>query len=209
MRDVGVRRLLHQSALGVEDDPNLHYASSKAKGEALVAASELEWTIFKPSLLWGERDGFFNVIADLVRLSPGVVPIPAGARSRFQPMWIGDYARIVARAVDDPATVGRVYELGGPDFMTYREMVEEVLRGMRARRAILPMPQPLIRLVARSSELVRLPFPVASDQLRQLSLDNITTLDAVQRQFGFEPRPMTGGLEYLRRKRRDQEPSAA
>jgi NADH dehydrogenase len=88
-------------------------------------------------------------------------------------------------------------------------MVEEVLRGVNARRAILPMPQPLIRLVARSSELVRLPFPVASDQLRQLSLDNITSLDSVERAFGFEPRPMAGGLGYLRRKVRDQEPSAA
>jgi uncharacterized protein YbjT (DUF2867 family) len=209
MRDAGVRRLVHQGALGVTDDPNLQYASSKAKAEALVADSDLDWTIFKPSLLWGERDGFFNVIADLVRIAPGLLPIPAGARSRFQPLWIGDLARVVTRVVEDPSTVGQTYELGGPERLTYREMAEEVLRGMGARRAIVPMPQPLIRLVARSSELVRLPFPVASDQLRQLQLDNVTAPDSVERAFGFEPRPMAGGLDYLRRKRRDQETAPA
>jgi NADH dehydrogenase len=202
-----VARLVHQGALGVTDDPNLHYASSKAKAEALVADSGLEWTILKPSILWGERDGFFNVIASLVRISPGLLPIPAGATSRFQPFWIEDLARVVTRVVDDRATIARTYELGGPDDLTYRQMTEEVLRGMGARRAILPMPQPLIRLVARSSELVRLPFPVASDQLRQLALDNITALDGVEREFGFSPRPMAGGLGYLRRKLRDQEPA--
>ena len=88
-------------------------------------------------------------------------------------------------------------------------MVEEVLRGMNARRAILSMPQPLIRLVARSAETVRVPFPVATDQLRQLSFDNITALDSVRASFGFDPRPMDGSLGYLRRKLRDQEPGEA
>jgi NADH dehydrogenase len=208
-RRAGVRRFIHQGALGVHDDPNLHYASSKAKAEAVVAASDLDWTITKPSILWGERDGFFNVIADLVRMSPGVVPIPAGARSQFQPMWVGDLARIVTRVVSDRTTIGQVYELGGPDLWTYDGMVREVLRGMGKRRLLAPLPQALIKLVAGTSEAVRLPFPVATDQLRQLGLDNRTALDSVKRAFGFEPRSMAGNLGYLRRKLRDQEPGAA
>lgn len=208
-RRAGVQRFIHQGALGVEDDPNLHYASSKAKAEALVSASDLEWTILKPSLLFGERDGFFNVIANLARLSPGVVPIPAAANSVFQPMWIGDLARIVVRVVEDPSTIRRRYELGGPEHLTYRQMAREVLRGMGARRLLVPMPRPLIMLVARGSELVRFPFPVASDQLRQLALDNATETDAVQRAFGFEPRPLAGNLDYLRRRLKDQEPEIA
>ena len=208
-RDSGVRRFIHQGALGVREDPSLHYASSKAKAEAIVADSGLDWTILKPSLLWGERDGFFNILADLVRLSPGVVPIPAGARSRYQPMWIGDLARIAARVAADPSTVGQAYELGGPAYWTYREIVEEVLRGMDARRAIVPVPVPLIRLVAGASEAVRIPFPVATDQLRQLAFDNIGPLDGVPRAFGFEPQPMNGNLGHLRRRLRDQEPTTA
>ena len=91
-RAAGVRRFIHMGALGVVDDPALHYASSKAKAEAHVRESGLDWTILKPSLQFGEGDGFFNIIADLVRMSPGIVPVPGDGRSRFQPIHGGDVA---------------------------------------------------------------------------------------------------------------------
>lgn len=205
MESAGVRRLVHQGALGVRDDPRLHYASSKAKAEALVAASGLEWTIVKPSLLWGERDGFFNVIAGLVRMSPGVVPVPGDGSSRFQPLAVVDLARVLALCLERPQTIGRTYEIGGPRIWTYREITREVITAMGAHRATVPMPVPLISLVAGASELVHVPFPVATDQLRQLSLDNIAEPDAVERDFGFRPADMAGQLGYLRRKPRDQD----
>ncbi|MDO8486064.1 MAG: complex I NDUFA9 subunit family protein [Candidatus Limnocylindrales bacterium] len=204
MHGAGVRRLIHMGALGVVDDPSLHYASSKAKAEALVAESGLEWTILKPSLQFGPGDGFFNLIARLVRLSPGVVPVPGDGSSRFQPIHAGDVARVVVASLADPTTVGETFELGGPRYWTYREITREVLTALGKRRAILPMPVVLIRLVAGSAELVHLPFPVATDQLRQLRLDNIGPLDLVTSRFGFEPRSMEGALGYLRFKRRDQ-----
>ena len=207
-RDAGVRRFVHQGALGIVDDPALHYASSKAKGEALVRDSGLDWTIVKPSLLFGPGDGFFNIIAGLVRLSPGVVPITGDGSSRFQPLAVDDLAKVFVRVLADPQTAGHSYELGGPAYWTYREIVEEVLRGMGKRRALLPMPVALIRLVAGSAELVHLPFPVATDQLRQLRLDNVTALDAVHRAFGFEPRSMAGALGYLRQRPKQQDPAA-
>ncbi|HYM82835.1 MAG TPA: NAD(P)H-binding protein, partial [Candidatus Dormibacteraeota bacterium] len=82
MEGSSVRRLVHLGALGVADDPRLHYASSKAKAEAIVASSALEWTILEPSLMWGERDGFFNIMAGLVRMSPGLVPVPGDERDQ-------------------------------------------------------------------------------------------------------------------------------
>ena len=85
----GVRRVIHQSAMGVVDDPQLHYASSKAQGEEIVRRSGLDWTILKPSLLWGEGDGFFSLIAMLARLSPGVIPVPGDGLARFQPFFVG------------------------------------------------------------------------------------------------------------------------
>jgi NADH dehydrogenase len=206
MHAEGVKRLIHLGAMGVKDDPNLHYSRSKARAEAAVAASGLDWTTLKPSLMWGERDGFFNVIASLVRTSPGVVPVAAGQRSRFQPLDVDDLARVVVMAVERPETVGHAFDLGGPDFWTYEQMVREVLTAMGARRAILPMPLPLIKLVARSAETVHLPFPVASDQLRQLAFDNASELDVVQRDWGFTPRSMGGNLGYLKAKPRAQEP---
>jgi len=209
MTAAGVRRLVHLGALGVTDDPDLHYASSKAKAEALVESSDLDWTILKPSLLWGERDGFFNIVADLVRLSPGIVPVPGDGRSRFQPLAVADLARAVRICLEDPAHVGRAHELGGPRYWTYREITAEVCAAMHKRRAILPMPVPLIRLVAGTSERLGIPFPVATDQLRQLRLDNIAKEDGFERAFGSMPADMAGNLGYLRRKKRDQEPRPA
>ena len=206
-REAGVRRFVHQGALGVVDDPDLHYGSSKAKGMAIVRDSDLDWTILSPSLLFGPRDGFFNLIADLVRLSPGVVPITGSGAARFQPLAIGDLTRIVGDVLRDETTVRREYPLGGPRYWTYREIVGEVLSAMGKRRVLVPMPVPLIRLVAGSSELVRLPFPVATDQLRQLKFDNIGPLDAVKSAFGFDPKPMEGGLTHLRKRLADQEPN--
>jgi NADH dehydrogenase len=204
MKTAGVQRLVHMGAMGVEDDPDLHYASSKAKAETLVRESGLDWTILKPSLQFGPGDGFFNIIADLVRWSPGVVPVPGRGRSRFQPIHVSDTARVVVESFADPGTLRQSFELGGPRYWTYREITEEVLRALDKRRAILPMPVPLIRLVAGASELVHLPFPVATDQLRQLRLDNIGPLDLIEPRFGFAPRPMEGALGYLTRSRREQ-----
>ena len=204
MLQAGVTRLVHMGALGIEDDPRLHYASSKAKAEALVRGSGLDATILKPSLQFGPGDGFFNVIADLVRLSPGIVPTPGRGDSRFQPIHSGDVARVAVASLADPSTIGQTFELGGPRYWTYREITAEVLRALGKRRAIVPMPVPLIRLVAGASELVRFPFPVATDQLRQLKFDNIGPLDLIPSRFGFEPRPMEGALGYLKQRQRDQ-----
>ena len=203
-KTAGVRRLVHMGAMGVEDDPSLHYASSKAKAEALVAASGLDWTILKPSLQFGPGDGFFNIIADLVRLSPGVVPVPGNGGSRFQPIHGADVAKVIVASFGDASTIGGTFELGGPRYWTYREITREVLSAMGKRRFIVPMPLPLIRLVAGGAEVLHIPFPVATDQLRQLRLDNIGPLDVIPTRFGFEPRPMEGALGYLRAKARDQ-----
>lgn len=202
-RAAGVRRMVHLGAMGVMDDPQLHYASSKAHAEALVLASGLDATVLKPSLMWGEGDGFFSLIALLARLSPGIIPVPGNGKSRFQPLWVGDLAHVIVLALERPETIGQAYDLGGPGYWTYTEITREVLAALHKRRLVVPMPVGIISLVARTSELVHLPFPVAADQLRQLKLDNIGPLDCVERAFGFAPRPMQGQLGYLRARGRD------
>jgi uncharacterized protein YbjT (DUF2867 family) len=207
MEAAGVRRLIHMGAMGVEDDPDLHYASSKARAEQIVRESNLDWTILKPSLQFGPGDGFFNIVAGLVRLSPGLVPVPGDGKARFQPIHVADVASVVVRVLADPATIGHAYELGGPRYWTYKEITREVLTALGKKRLIVPMPVALIRLVAGSAELVHLSFPVATDQLRQLRLDNIGPQDVIEPTFGFVPRPMEGALGYLRTKQRDQVPA--
>jgi uncharacterized protein YbjT (DUF2867 family) len=208
--DAGIRRFVHLGAMGVTRDPTLHYANTKAAAIDLVQASGLDWTVLSPSVMYGPRDGFFNILADLVRLSPGVTPITGSGNARFQPFAVADLARAAVQAFDDDSTIRRELLLGGPRYWTYREIMEEVLRGMGKRRALVPMPVPLIRLVAASAEAGRLKFfPVATDQLRQLKLDNIGPLHAVREQLGWDPQPMEGNLTHLRRPVREQEPDAA
>lgn len=210
MREAGVRRLVHVGALGVEDREELNYAKSKARAEQAVRASGLDWTILKPSLLFGPGDGFFNIVADLVRFPAPLVPVPGSGTSRFQPIHIGDLALCVRLSLERPATIGQACELGGPRVWTYREITAEVARAMGKRRFVMPVPVALIRLVASTSEALRLKFfPVATDQLRQLALDNVTDLDAVHRAFGFVPRKMEGELLYLRLPKKRQEPTPA
>jgi NADH dehydrogenase len=210
MQAAGVRRLVHLGALGVEDREELHYAKSKARAERAVRDSGLDWTILRPSLLFGARDGFFNIVADLVRVPFPLVPVPGNGRSRFQPLHVGDLALCIRLAVERPATIGQSFELGGPRTWTYREITAEVARAIRRRRVIVPVPLPLIRLAAGTMEMLRLRFfPVATDQLRQLALDNVGPLDGVHRAFGFVPRKMEGELLYLRFPKKRQEPVPA
>jgi NADH dehydrogenase len=210
MQASGVRRLVHLGALGVEDREELHYAKSKARAEAAVRASGLDWTILRPSLQFGPGDGFFNIVADLVRVPLPVVPVPGSGRSRFQPIHVADVARCVRLALERPTTIGEALDLGGPRTWTYREITGEVARSLGKRRLIVPVPIPLISLAAGVAELLRLRvFPVATDQLRQLALDNVTDAASVPRAFGFDPRTMEGELRYLRHSRRRQEQGAA
>ena len=210
MQDAGQRRLVHLGALGVEDRESLNYAKSKARAEQAVRDSGLEWTILKPSLLFGPRDGFFNIVADLVRIPSPLVPVPGDGKSRFQPLHVADLALCLRLAMERPETIGHAYELGGPRTWTYREITGDVARALGKRRLIVPMPVPLIGLVARLAEALRLRFfPVATDQLRQLALDNVGPLDGVHGAFGFVPRKMEGELLYLRDSRKRQEPTPA
>jgi NADH dehydrogenase len=209
MQATGIQRLVHLGAMGVEDREELHYAKSKARAERAVRESALDWTILKPSLLFGPGDGFFNIVADLVRLSPGIVPVPGDGKSRFQPLHVADLALCLRLSVERPTTVGNAYELGGPRTWTYREITAEVCRAMGRRRVIVPVPLPLIKLIAGAAEALHLPFPVATDQLRQLALDNVGPLDGVHAAFGFIPRRMEGELQYLRRRKAQQGPMPA
>ena len=141
-------------------------------------------------------------------MSPGVVPITGTGKARFQPLAIDDLREVVVAVLADHATIGREYPLGGPRYWTYREIVEEVLRAMGKRRVLVPMPVPLIRLVAGSAEFVRLrsrspPTSCAS------SSSTTSARSTRSSAFGFEPRPMEGGLAHVAKPLAAQEPRPA
>jgi NADH dehydrogenase len=193
----GARRIVHLSAMGVIDDPKLAYLSSKWRGEQLVRGSSLEWVVLRPSLLFGPGDGFFNIVKTTLRWwSPGVVAIPGKGDARFQPLAAADLAIGVEKSLTEADRAGSVYELGGPDHLTYREIVDEVSRVTGIKRIKVGMPIPLISALTVATDRVLPIFPVSHDQIASLQRPNFTEPDAFERTFGVKPRKLD--LSYLR-----------
>ena len=192
----GIRRFVHLSVLGVVDDPKLRYLQSKARGEQIVRESPLDWVVLRPSLMFGEGDGFFNIVKTTLRYwSPGVVAIPGKGDTRFQPLSADDLAIAVERSLADTDRTGSVYELGGPAWLTYRQIVDEVMRVTGMRRLKLPIPIPLIDALTAVTDRILPVFPVTHDQIGSLQRQNYTDRDAFERAFGVKPRPLD--LGYL------------
>lgn len=194
----GIERFVHLSVLGVADDAKLAYLYSKWRGEMAVRASSLWWVVLRPSLMFGRGDGFFNLVRTTLRYwSPGVVVIPGSGDARFQPLSVDDLAIGVEKSLAEPARAGSVYELGGPDHVTYAQIVDAVMRATGMRRLKVGLPIPLISALTAVTDKVLPIFPVSHDQISSLQRPNYTDLDAFERAFGVTPRPLD--LSYLRR----------
>ena len=162
------------------------YARSKAAGEAAVAAAFPGASIVRPSIVFGPEDGFFNRFAAMARVSP-VLPLVGGGRTRFQPVYVGDVAEAIARIVDDSATAGRTYELGGPRVYSFRELLELMLAVVHRRRLLAPLPFWAASLQAAFLELLPVP-PLTRDQVRLLQRDNVVAAGAPGlRELGIAP----------------------
>jgi uncharacterized protein YbjT (DUF2867 family) len=178
----GVTRLVHMSALGASLDSPSHSAQSKARGEAAVRELVPTATIVRPSVLFGQEDGFFNRFAALANLSP-VLPLIGGGKTLFQPVFVGDAARAVVRCVEDASTAGQTYELGGPSTYSFKELMELMLREIGKSRVLLPLPFGVAGAIGAVAETVLgvVPIfapPLTADQARQLRRDNVTAAGA-------------------------------
>lgn len=145
-RTAGVRRIVHVSALGAAPDAPSRYLRSKAAGEAQLRESGLDVTILRPSVMFGDGDHLLNLFAALQRLAP-VVPL-AAADARFQPVWVDDVAEALARCLEQPETIGQVYECTGPEVMTLAELVRAAGDYSGHPRPVVPLPPAVARLQA-------------------------------------------------------------
>jgi NADH dehydrogenase len=150
-------RMVHVSAIGADANSPSMYARSKAKAEQLVLAAQPSTTIMRPSIVFGPEDDFFNRFAALARISPAL-PLIGGGHTRFQPVFVGDVATAIADAVDGKTRSGAVYEFGGPDVRTFRDLMEFVLATIERKRLLLSLPFFLASLQA--TFLQYLPKPV-------------------------------------------------
>lgn len=184
-RASGVKRLLHISALGVSPSAPSEYLRSKAIGEqALLAADDLHVTVFRPSVVFGPEDRFLNNFARFARLLPAfAVPCP---EARFQPVYVGDVARAMRRALDDPQTHGKAYELCGPRQYSLKALVEYVCQLTGQRRLVFGLPDRLSYMQAAMLE--RLPGRLMTrDNYRSMQAPSVCSGSFP---FGIEPQPL-------------------
>ncbi len=201
----GVRRVVHLSAIGADPDPMCPYLFSKWQGEQWIQGSGLEWVILRSSVIFGERDGFFSLLAKAISMPAPFLVIPGDGTATFQPIAAEDVARCLLMAVEETDRTGHIYEVGGPDQMTLEEITVAVAEALGkdwfgiAKRRPLHLDPRMIRPAALvMDKLMRNPL-VTPQQLDMLAKANVTARDAVKSQFGFEPKPLRPNLGYLRR----------
>lgn len=176
--EAGVTRVVHMSAIGADPDGAAEYARTKAEGEAAVFAARPMASVVRPSIIFGPEDQFFNKFADLARFLPAL-PLIGGGETKFQPVFVGDVAEAIARLVDGQGREGTVYELGGPEIKSFRELLELTLRETHRSRVLLPLPWGIARLQATVMQV--LPNPLLTvDQVTLLERDNVVSEAAIQ-----------------------------
>ena len=196
--DAGVAQFVQLSAIGADAASPSGYARAKAAGEAAVLAAFPTATILRPSLVFGPEDKFFNRFGAMAQLLP-VMPVISGA-TRFQPVYVGDVADAVMAALARPEAAGRIYELGGPQVFTFRELLAWILRATRRHRPLIAVPPGIARLQA--AVMQHLPGkPLTPDQLLLLGRDNVVTPGAADlAALGIVPTPIDLVVPaYLRR----------
>ena len=177
MKKVGIRRLVHISALGADPQAPSMYQRSKARGETVLHNAALELTVLRPSVIFGAEDHFLNLFAGLQEVVP-FVPL-AGARTRFQPVWVGDVAQAVVACLQNRATIGQTYELCGPDVLTLGELVKRAGQWAGVNhgrgRPVIPLPHWVGWLQALAMELAPGEPLMSRDNLASMKVDNIAS----------------------------------
>lgn len=197
----GISRFLHMSALGVRDDPAYPYMQAKWQAEQAVQTSGIPWTIFRPSVIFGPGDEFINQLASLIRTFP-VIPVVGDGKTKFMPVYVQDVAAAYKRALEDTSTSGEIYELGGPDVLTYEAMLDLIAAKLEKRKPKAHVPVSLMLPVVKFSKPLpkALRPPVTEQQLKMLSLDNSSENSATARLIGHTPMSLQDGIDYIKKR---------
>jgi uncharacterized protein YbjT (DUF2867 family) len=199
-------RLVQMSAIGADKDSESDYGRTKALGEQAALSEKPDAVIVRPSIVFGPEDDFFNRFASLARMSP-FLPLVGGGETKFQPVFVGDVAEAIAKAVDGQAKGGATYELGGPEVMSFRELMELTLEQIGRKRLLLPLPFGIARMQAFFFEMMPKPM-LTRDQVTMLERDNVVSAEAAREQrtlegLGINPTAMRAILPgYLWRYRK-------
>ena len=186
-QDAGVKRIIEMSGLGTKPDKPGSYMQGRYLAEKMLKESGLDWTIIQPSVLFGKDAPFIKGLSDLIHTAP-VVPLIGGGKIMFQPIYVEDVVTVVIKVLDDPArTAGKTYTIGGPEYYSFTQIIDALLRAMHKTRIKVYAPTPLVGIGAALMEAVLPKPPLTRAAMTLFSFDNTTDLDSVERDFGFKP----------------------
>jgi len=192
-RKAGVQHFFHQSALGTRATARSEYHRTKWEAEQLVQASGIPCTILRPSLIYGSGDQFTLRLAEAIRRSP-VLPVIGSGQSKVQPIYIDDLASCIVKAAQGDAYFDKIYEIGGPEQLTYEEVTKAIADVLGVKRPTMHMPMFFMRAMARVAETVLPKPPVTTEQLIMLQEDNVCDPRNIVDAFGIEPVAFREGL---------------
>lgn len=195
--DEGVSRFIFISQNGADSSLPYRFLASKGKAQDYVAQSQLKWTVLRPSAIFGPQDEFFNTFARLVKVTPIIFPLVGGGKAEFQPVSVQDVASAAVKSLHDETTIGKMYELGGPEVLTLGDIERRVLKALNTSRILFPAPVGLLRPIVYIMQTVLPGSPVTTSLLELLAVPN-TTPDNGLPELGIEPTPFKGEhIAYL------------
>jgi len=180
-QDLGIKQYIHMGALGADSQSESAYARTKAAAEERVRNSSLKWTVFRPSVIYGERDVFFNRFKKMSRLLP-IIPVISGS-TRLQPVWVDDVARAFIRCLANRHAYGKTFELAGPDIYSLHDLLALLMKMLHRNRLLIPVPARIAAWMAWLMQWLPSP-PLTPDQLILLQTDNVVTGRPFPKMFG-------------------------
>ena len=196
----GVKKILYLSALGASADAAAKYHQTKWEAEQHIIHSGIDYTIFRPSIVYGVQDKFINRLASMVRQLP-VVPVIGDGHYRLQPVYVEELCAVMAVSSREAFTSRAIYEVGGPESLTYLEILDIIMRVLNRRRRVVHIPAILAKGAAAAMELVLKPAPLTRDQLKMMETGSVCDHTIVEKAFGVSFSPLELQLQkYLGRR---------
>jgi uncharacterized protein YbjT (DUF2867 family) len=193
-RKAGVRHFFHQSALGTRHGAKSEYHRTKWEAEELVRQGGIPHTILRPSLIYGSGDKFTIRLSEMLKRAP-VMPVIGSGKSRVQPIYIDDVVSCMVKVVTSDAFLNEIYEIGGPDQLTYKEVTIAIAETMGLKRPAFHVPLFFMKPIAHALETVLSNPPLTTDQLIMLQEDNVCSMRDIRDAFGIEPLAFRDGLK--------------
>ena len=196
-KEVGVGRILYISHLGAEKASAFQVHRIKGRVEDLIRNSGLPYTILRTALLYGEEDRFINGLAMALATVPSIFFMPSDGRTLLQPLWVEDLVTCIEWSLDDLTTVNQTISIGGPEFLTFEQIVKMVMGMTRMNRIIVNVGIPYLRWGARTLEALLPRSPLNVHWLDYLAVNRICELVSVPRYFGLKPARFEQTIDYL------------